>query len=364
MQLRIPGPTPLPDPTRAAGARQMISHRGAEFERIFFDIMARLQRWYQTENDVLIFPAAGTGGLEAALVNTFSPGDTVISCTVGAFGDRWAEIATAFGLTVVRAGGPWGTAADPEVARAALVAHPEAKALLLTHNETSTGVLNDVAAFGALAREHDTLLLVDSISGAGGADLPIDSWHVDVAVTASQKAWMAPPGLTMITVGPRAWAAHATARLPRFYWDFSEARKYAAKGQTPYTPAVSLLFALQASLLLMDAEGRDAVFARHLRLRDGVRAAARRSGLTPLVADAVASPTVTALQVPDADRVLAALRARDIILADGQGALKGQILRIGHMGFVTDADLATTMAELAAAVLALEPAGVGAVNGL
>lgn len=359
MQLRMPGPTPLPDPTRAAGARQMISHRGDEFERIFFDIMARLQRWFQTENDVLIFPAAGTGGLEAALVNSFSPGDTVISCTVGAFGDRWAEIAAAFGLDVVRAGGPWGTAVDPDVVRAALAQHPTAKGILLTHNETSTGVLNDVAAIGALAREFDTLLLVDSISGAGGADLPVDAWHVDVAVTASQKAWMAPPGLTMLTVSPRAWATHATARLPRFYWDFSEARKYAAKGQTPYTPAISLLFALQASLILMDAEGRDAVFARHLRLRDGVRAAARRAGLAPFVPDALASPTVTALRVPAADQVLVALRARQVILGDGQGALKGQVLRIGHMGFVTDADLAHTLAELAAAVLALEPARVG-----
>jgi aspartate aminotransferase-like enzyme len=169
----------------------------------------------------------------------------------------------------------------------------------------------------------------------------------------------------MLTVGPRAWAAHATARLPRFYWDFSEARKYAAKGQTPYTPAISLLFALQASLLLMDAEGREAVFARHLRLRDGVRALARRLALPPLVPDAIASPTVTALRVPAADQVLAALRARRIILGDGQGALKGQVLRIGHMGFVTEADLAHTLAELSAAVLALEPAGVeGAAGGV
>ncbi len=355
MQLRMPGPTPLPEPTRAAGARQMISHRGEEFERLFRDITARLQRWFQTENDVLIFPAAGTGGLEAALVNCLSPGDTVIAATVGAFGDRWAEIATAFDLEVVRAGGPWGTAVDPAEVRAALKQHPTAKAILLTHNETSTGVLNDVAAIGALAREHDTLLLVDSISGAGGADLPVDAWGVDVAVTASQKAWMTPPGLTMLTVGPRAWAAHATARLPRFYWDFSEARKYAAQGQTPYTPAISLLFALHASLLLMDAEGRDAVFARHLRLRDGVRALTRRIGLDLLVPDAIASPTVTAVRVPQAARVLATLRARQVILGDGQGPLKGTVLRIGHMGHVTEADLAYTMAELSAAVLALDP---------
>src|SRR6476469_3166459 len=221
MQLRMPGPTPLPEPTRAAGARQMISHRGDEFERIFFDIMARLQDWCQTKNDVLIFPAAGTGGLEAALVNCFSPGDTVIACTVGAFGDRWAEIATAFGLDVVRVAGPWGMAVDPDAVRAALVQHPAAKGILLTHNETSTGVLNDVAAVGALAREYDKLLLVDSISGAGGADLPVDAWGVDVAVTASQKAWMAPPGLTMLVVSERAWAAAGRARLPRFYWDFA-----------------------------------------------------------------------------------------------------------------------------------------------
>jgi aspartate aminotransferase-like enzyme len=358
MQLRIPGPTPLPAATREALARQMISHRGAEFERIFRDITARLQDWFQTENDVLIFPAAGTGGLEAALVNTLSPGDTVIACSVGAFGDRWAEIATAFGLHVVPAGGPWGTAVDPATVRAALGRNPIAKAILLTHNETSTGVLNDVAPIAALAREYNTLLLVDSISGAGGADLPVDRWGVDVAVTAAQKAWMAPPGLTMLTVSARAWEAHAHARLPRFYWDFSEARKYAAKGQTPYTPAVSLLYALQASLHLMAAEGRAAVFARHLALRDFVRGEARRLGLAPLVPDAIASPTVTALQVPDADTVLVTLRTRGVIVADGQGPLKGAVLRVGHMGLVSEADLAEVVRELGA-VLDGELVGVG-----
>ena len=346
MQLRIPGPTPLPDAARTALARQVISHRGAEFERMFLDITARLQDWFQTENDVLIFPAAGTGGLEAALVNTLSPGDTVISCSVGAFGDRWAEIATAFGLHVVRAGGPWGTAVDPQVVRQALGRHPTAAAILLTHNETSTGVLNAVPPLAALAREYNALLLVDTISGAGGADLPVDRWGVDVAVTASQKAWMAPPGLTMLTVSPRAWAAHQHARLPRFYWDFAEARKYLRKGQTPYTPAVSLLYALQASLHLMAAEGRAAVFARHLALRDFLRTAARSLGIVPLVPDAIASPTVTALQVPDAEAVLAALRDRGVVLAEGQGPLKGQVVRIGHMGLVTRADLAHVLTEL------------------
>jgi aspartate aminotransferase-like enzyme len=357
MQLRIPGPTPLPDAAREALARQVISHRGTEFERMFLDITARLQSWFQTENDVLIFPAAGTGGLEAALVNVLSPGDTVISCSVGAFGDRWAEIAAAFGLHVVHAGGPWGTAVDPRAVRQALGRHPDAAAILLTHNETSTGVLNDVPPIAALAREYHTLLLVDSISGAGGADLPVDGWGVDVAVTASQKAWMAPPGLTMLTVSPRAWAAHQAARLPRFYWDFSEARKYARKGQTPYTPAVSLLYALQASLHLMAAEGRAAVFARHLALRDFLRADARGLGIMPLVPDAIASPTVTALQVADADAVLAALRARGVVLAEGQGPLKGRVVRIGHMGLVTKADLAHVLTELGR-VVAGAPVGV------
>ena len=347
-QLRIPGPTPLPDAVRAAGANQMINHRGAAFHALYRDVTTRVQHFYQTTQDVLIFPASGTGGLEASLVNCFSPGDTVLSLTCGHFGDRYADIATAYGLDVVRVPFEWGRPVDPDVVRAALRQRPGVRGMLLTHNETSTGVENPVAAIGALAREFDTLLLVDSVSALGATDLQVDAWGVDVAVTASQKAWMTPPGLAMLSVSPRAWAAQAQARLPRYYFDFAAARQYLDRWETPYTPAVSLLFQLQAALELMAEEGRAAVFARHTALRDQVRAGARALGLDLLAPDAVASRTVTAIRLPTARLVIAALRERGIELTGGQGPLEGHLLRIGHLGWATAEDMRQVLDALAA----------------
>ncbi len=189
--------------------------------------------------------------------------------------------------------------------------------------------------------------MVDAISSLGAVDIPVDRWGIDVAVTASQKAWMAPPGLTMLSVGPRAWEANKHAALPRFYWDFAEARRYLNRWETPYTPAVSLLFQLQAALQLMDEEGRDAVFARHEALRDYVRGVGRAMGLPLLAADAVASRTVTAFAVPDARPILAALRRQGIELAGGQGPLEGRLIRIGHVGWATEADMREVLDRLA-----------------
>ncbi len=347
MQLRIPGPTPLPDEVLDAMSRPMISHRGAEFHALMRDVTERLKFCFQTENDLLVFPAAGTGGLEAAIANLFSPGDTVISLTVGAFGERFAEIAERFGLHVVRVASPWGQAADLCALREALAEYPAAKAVLATHNETSTGVQNDVEGAGRIAGEHGALLLVDAISSMGAVDIPMDRWGIDVAVTASQKAWMAPPGLAMLSVSERAWEAWREATLPRFYWDFREARRFLERDETPYTPAVSLLFGLQASLHLIMDEGLPQVFARHERLRDRVRAGALRLGLVPFAADAVASRTVTALCVPQglkAGDIVSAMRERGVVIAAGQDAYTEKIVRIGHMGLVSEEDMDEVLA--------------------
>jgi aspartate aminotransferase-like enzyme len=355
MQLRIPGPTPLPDEVLDAMRRDMISHRGDEFRDLLRDVTAMLKLGFQTENDVLIFPGAGTGGLEASITNLFSPGDTVISLTVGSFGDRYAEIAERFGLHVVRVPSPWGQAADLNALQHALAATPDVKGVLATHNETSTGVQNDIEAVSRLVRRaanpagNSPLLLVDCISSLGAVDIPVDRWDIDVAITASQKAWMAPPGLTMLSVSERAWASHTAAKLPRYYWDFTEAKRYLDKWETPYTPAVSLLYALQASLALITQEGLPNVFARHERLRDRVRAAVLRMGLSLFAPDAIASRTVTAIHVPPgltASEMLAAMRERGVIIAGGQDAYKEQIIRIGHMGFVTEHDIDGVMATL------------------
>ncbi|HYP42114.1 MAG TPA: alanine--glyoxylate aminotransferase family protein [Chloroflexia bacterium] len=354
MQLRIPGPTPLPDEVLDAMSREMISHRGAEFRALLRDVTARLQHCFQTEQDVLIFPGAGTGGLEAAIANLFSPGDTVISLTVGAFGDRFAEIAERFGLSVVRLRSPWGQAADLSLLKSALEELPWAKGVLVTHNETSTGVQNDVEAVGKIVRAYEAagerpLLLVDCISSMGAVDIPVDRWGIDVAITASQKAWMAAPGLTMLSVSEAAWKAASQARLPRYYWDFAEAKRFLSRGETPYTPAISLLYGLQVSLQLIMDEGLRRVFARHEHLRDRTRQQARLLSLEPFASDAIASRTVTALHVPQgttARDITGAMRERGIIIAGGQGAYEDKIIRIGHMGHVTERDIDEVMLAL------------------
>jgi aspartate aminotransferase-like enzyme len=225
----------------------------------------------------------------------------------------------------------------------------------MTHNETSTGVQNDVEKASQIIRKYGEnggnrpLLVVDAISSLGAVDIPVDKWEIDVIVTASQKAWMAAPGLTMLSVSERAWEANAKARLPRFYWDFAEAKRYLRKWETPYTPAVSLLYGLQASLRLITAEGLPQVFARHERLRDKVRAGARQLGFGMFAADEVASRTVTALVPPDGwsgKEIVKAMRERGVIIAGGQGAYEEKVVRIGHMGFAREEDMVEVLGVL------------------
>ena len=353
MQLRIPGPTPLPDEVLDAMHRPMISHREGEFRAMLFDITEHLKRSFQTEGDVLVFPGVGTGGMEAAIANLFSPGDRVICASAGAFGDRFGEIASRFGLDIVYVRSRWGEAIDLQALEVSLEVMGKVAGVLLTHNETSTGVQHDIEAASRLVRgsgNPDALVVVDAISSMGAVDIPVDRWEIDVAITASQKAWMAPPGLTMLSVSERAWAATERATLPHYYWDFQAARRFARRGETPYTPAVGLLFGLQASLHMLAGEGLARVFARHTELRDRVRQLARRAGLVPLASDEIASRTVTALRVPEgmrARQVTELMRERGVIVAGGQGALEDAIIRIGHMGFVSPADIDVTMLALA-----------------
>lgn len=362
MQLRIPGPTPLPDEVLDAMHRDMISHREGEFRDMLRDVTLMLKQGFQTEGDVLVFPGAGTGGLEASIANLFSPGDTVISLSIGSFGDRYAEIAERFGLHVVRVSSEWGQTVNLPDFEQVLLETPNVKGVLVTHNETSTGVQNDVESLGRVVRsvaDNDArapLLLVDCISSLGAVDIPVDKWGIDVAITASQKAWMAPPGLTMLSVSERAWASNRGAKLPRFYWDFAEAKRYLNKLETPYTPAVSLLYALQTSLRLISDEGLQNVFARHERIRDQVREGVRYLGLELLATDEIASRTVTAIKVPQdrtASEMLAAMREQGVIIAGGQDAYKERIIRIGHMGFVNAADIDQVLAALEHVVGAL-----------
>lgn len=357
--LRIPGPTPIPPAVADAMARPMINHRGPEFAAIIARVSEGLQHFFQTTQPVLGFPASGSGAMEAAIVNSFSPGDEVLSVTCGAFGNRLAKIAEAFGLNVTRHAVEWGRAADPDAVAQALAAIPNARGVLLTHNETSTGITNDIQALAhAIRRQRpDTLILVDAVSSLGCIDLRMDEWDLDVVFTGSQKGWMVPPGLAMIGVSQRAWSATERATLPRAYWDFRAARKSLEKGQTPYTPPVSIYFGLDVSLPMMRAEGRDAIFARHVAGGTLVRERARAMGLHLYADPAFASNTVTAIDVPegvDGKALTKAMRENEgVVIAGGQEHLEGRIVRIGHLGYFSEADLTACMDALERQLTAL-----------
>jgi aspartate aminotransferase-like enzyme len=337
----------------------MINHRGPEFAAILGRVTEGLQHFFQTTQPVLGFPSSGSGAMEAAIVNCFSPKDEVLAVSIGAFGNRLAKVAEIFGLRVTRLEVPWGQAADPQAVAEALDGLPNVRGVLVTHNETSTGVTNDLAAVArvARARRPDALLIVDAVSSLGCVDLRMDEWDLDVVFTGSQKGWMVPPGLAMIGVSARAWAAVERATLPRFYWDFRAARASLAKGQTPYTPPVNVYIGLDVAMEMMRAEGREAIYARHQRVADLTRSRAARLGLQLFAEPSHASNTVTALRVPvgvAAKALTSALREREgVVIAGGQERLEGQIIRIGHLGYVHEPEIAACMDALQRQLAAL-----------
>ena len=341
--LRIPGPTALPPSVREAGGRQMVNHRGEEFKALLHRVEAGMKPYFGTEHEVILLTCAGTGALEAAVVNTLSPGDAVLAVTMGAFGDRFAKIAEVYGAAVTKVEVEWGRAADPVAVGEAAAAVAGLKAMLLTHNETSTGVTNDIRALAAAVRAvaPGALILVDAISALGAVPFAMDAWGLDLVVTGSQKAWMSAPGMAFAAVGPRAWAAGETARMPRFYLDLKRHRDTAVNGETPWTPAVAVLYQVDEGLRLMQAEG-DGVFARHAAAAAMTRAGLRALGFSLLAADDHASKTVTAAWIPeglDWKAFNGGLKRRGLVLAGGQGKLKGRVFRLGHLGSVTTDDI-------------------------
>ena len=381
--LRIPGPTGLPPSVRTAGARQMINHRGPEFAAMLGRIIAGMKPFFGTTSDVAMITAAGSGGLEAAVVNTLSPGDRVLGVSMGSFGDRFAKIAGIYGADVTKLDVAWGYAAAADEIRERLRSMPGVKAVLLTHNETSTGVMNPIAELAAAIHDEtpNALILVDSVSGLGAVPFEMDAWGVDVVVTGSQKAWMAAPGLAMIAASARGWAAMETATMPRFYLDLRAHRDAAATGQTPFTPAIAVVYQVDEGLRLMAEEGAPGIFARHEAC-----AAAARAGLTALGFELFAdqrhaSRTVTAAHVPDGldwKAFNTDVKGRGVVLAGGQGKLIGKIFRLGHLGSVTLEEMLGAFSTLemvslahgrnvtpgaavaAAQVAALESMGIGA----
>lgn len=348
MNLRIPGPTPCPDDVLEAMSGQMINHRGPEFAGLIARITDGLKQLFQTEHDLLILSASGTGAMEAAAVNTLSPGDRALVVSIGSFGDRFASIAETYGASVERLSFDWGTAADPDAVASTLKEDDSFKAVFVTHNETSTGVTNPLEEIAAAIRRvrPDILIVVDAISSLGSLRCPVDEWGLDVVATGSQKGWMVPPGLAMVSVSPRAWKAVEEAKMPRFYFDFTRAKDMLAKGQTPWTPTVSVFYALDVALKRLLAEGIDGIVERHRRMGELTREQVKALGLELFADERYASNTVTSVRVPegvDGSMLTRTLREEyQLVLAGGQGKLAGQIFRIGHLGWVSADDLRAT----------------------
>jgi len=350
--LRIPGPTPLPDSVREAGSRQTVGHRGPEFMELVVRVSEGMQPAFQTRADVMVLTSSGTGGLESAVVSFLSPGDPVLSVSIGNFGERFAKIATAYSADVTTIEFDWGQAADPDAVRAAIkgmiTRGKTPKAVLVTFNETSTGVTNPMADLAAAIRGEapDTLILVDGVSAVGAMPLSMDAWDLDVVVTGAQKAWMIPPGLAMAAASDRAWAAAESATMPRFYFDLVKHRDALPKGQTPWTPAVGIFFQLEAALTLIEAEGWDNVYKRHAACGAAARAGLASMGFDLFADQAFASNSVTSALVPEGVEWSALnreLRARDLVLAGGQGKMKGKLFRIGHLGHVSVDDIVSAI---------------------
>ena len=358
--LMIPGPTPCPASVLLAHAKPMINHRGPQFKAVFSEVTAHLKKVFQTENDVFILTSSGTGAMETAIVNTLSPGDKVLSLSIGNFGNRWAKIAAAFGAQVEKIDFPLGTAVDVASVRTRLQADTakEIKAVLVQFNETSTGVVNPIPEIAAAVHEHGALILVDAVSGMGAIPLDTDGLKLDVVCAGSQKAFMCPPGLAFISFSPRALQAAQAAKMPRFYFNILDAKKFADQEQTPWTPAIPQFFGMQAGLRMMFQEGMDNFQARHLRLRNAVRAGALALGLNVLVQDErIASPVITAIVAPDGigpDPIRKlALQKYGVVYAVGQDALKPTVFRIGHLGYVDDADVLAALGVLGSVLLEL-----------
>jgi len=350
--LRTPGPTPIPADVREAQAQQMVDHRGTEFGELLDETSAGLAELIGTSGDVVLLTGSGSGALEAAIVNTLSPGDRVLSVNIGSFGDRFAKIASAFGADVDSLAFEWGTSADPALVRAHLAEHEPYRAVLVTHNETSTGVANPLRELASLIRDApgEPLLLVDGISGLGAMPFEMDAWGIDLVVSASQKAWMASPGIAIAALGERAVAAGEQARMPRFYWDFAEARQWAAKGQTPWTPAISVLYGLRIGVQRLRAEGRERTWRRHAAIAGAVAAGLAALDLRLVAAPEDRSATVTAAWVPDGVEwgpFNADMRSRGLVIAGGQGKWTGRILRFGHMGEVGIDEMAEALRLMA-----------------
>jgi aspartate aminotransferase-like enzyme len=353
-RLLTPGPTPILPQAAQAMLGAEIHHRTPEFRELYKQVLGDLKALLGTAHDVLILASSGTGAMEASLTNCFSPGDRVIVCSAGKFGERWVELTTAFGLNTLVLEMPYGQAVEPATLSEALAANPGTKGVFVQASESSTGAAHDVQSMGKIVKKTGALFVVDAITGVGTMPLDIDEWGLDFVIGGSQKAFMIPPGLAFLAVSPKAWARMETARLPRYYFDLRREKKNAAKGESSWTPATSLILGLAEVLKYLNTlgpgkHGMHVLVDNAQHLAAAMRAAATALGLE-LFAPASPSGAVTAIQAPkglDSSVIVREFRQRfGSIVADGQGEMKGRIFRIAHLGYFDIVDLFALVAEL------------------
>jgi aspartate aminotransferase-like enzyme len=342
--LLTPGPTPLPPQISEAMSRPIIHHRTPQFQAILKEATEGLRYVYQTKNDVFILASSGTGAMEAAVVNLLSCGDTALVIQGGKFGERWTEICKAYGINTEVIDVKWGRAVNPLDIQEKVKNNPAIKVVFTTLCETSTGVVNDIAAIGKIVKDTNALLVVDAISGLGAIDLKTDDWFCDIVVSGSQKGLMLPPGLGFISVSPKALKLIESSKGPRYYLDLKKAKKALNKTDTPFTPAITLIIALNEALKMMKEDGLENIFTRHKKMADAVRSAVLALGLK-LFAPEAGSDVVTAVCLPeglDGEKLVKTMRdTYGVTIAGGQDSLKGKVCRIAHMGFIEEFDIIT-----------------------
>ncbi len=359
LSLMIPGPTPVPEKVLQALGKHPIGHRSKEFQKLVESTTKNLQWLHQTENDVLTITGSGTAAMEAGIINTLSKGDKVICGENGKFGERWVKVAQEFGLEVIRIYSEWGTSLNPEEFKKVLEEDKkkEIKAVILTHSETSTGVINDLETISKHIRKHNTALsIVDCVTSIGACNVPVDEWELDIVASGSQKGYMIPPGLSFITMSQKAWDAAEKSNLPKFYLNLKSYKKSLLSNSNPYTPAVNLVFALDEALHMMRDEGLHNIFQRHNKHKLAMSNAVKTLNLKLFADEKYLSPSITAIKTEefDAEEFRKIIKNKfDILLAGGQDHLKGKIFRVGHLGYINDRDIITVISAISKTLLNL-----------
>ena len=360
LTLMIPGPTPVPERVLKALSRHPIGHRSAEFQSVVKRTTNSLKWLHQTKGDVLTICGSGTAAMEAGIINTLSKGDKVICGDNGKFGNRWVKVCKAYGLEVQVIKEEWGQPLDPKKFDEVLKADKDKliKAVIITHSETSTGVINDLKAICDSVKLHGkALTIADCVTSLGACNVPMDEWGIDVIASGSQKGYMLPPGLSFVAMSQKAWEANIRSDLPKFYLDLRAYQKAVQIDSNPFTPAVNLYFALEESLELMQEEGLEAIFQRHNRHKLATQAGMKAIGFSLFAKENYGSPAITAIHPEgiDAEKIRKIVKEQfDILLAGGQDHLKGKIFRIGHLGFVNDRDILTAVSSIESALLSLD----------